>query len=43
MSVTANCSKLKLPGLDERDVRLSKRQYVNTTAASSTTAIQYYY
>jgi hypothetical protein len=26
---------LKLPGLDERDVQLNKRQYVNTTAAAS--------
>jgi hypothetical protein len=32
----ANCSKFKLPGLDERDVPLIKRQCVNTTAARST-------
>ena len=39
----ANCIKLKLPGLDARDVLLTKRQYGNTTAASSATTIQYYY
>ena len=38
-----NCMKLKLPGLDERDVLLTKRQIRNTAAASNTTAIQYYY
>ena len=36
---TANCIKLKLPGLDERDDQLTKRQYVYTTAAASTCAI----
>ena len=39
----ANCIKLKLPGLDERDILLAERQYVNTTAAGCITAIQYYY
>ena len=35
----ANCIKLKLLGLDERDVQLTKRQYFNTTAATSTSAV----
>ena len=35
----ANCIKLKLPELDERNLQLTKRQYINTTAATSTTAI----
>jgi hypothetical protein len=30
---------LKLPGLDQRDVQLTKRQYFNITAATSTRAI----
>ena len=34
-----NSIKLKLPGLDERDVLLTNRQYGNTTAASSTAPI----
>ena len=39
----ASCIKLKLPRLDERDVQLTKRQSVNATAATSTTATQYYF
>ena len=39
----ANCIKLKLLGLYERNVLLTKRQYINTTAGSNTTAIRYYY
>ena len=35
----ANCIKLKLPGLGERDVQLTKRQYANTNTTTSTTAI----
>ena len=35
----ANCIQLKLPGLDERDVLLTKRQYVNITTVTSTTAV----
>ena len=34
-----NCIKLKFLVLDEGDVKLTKRQYVNTTAATSTSAI----
>jgi hypothetical protein len=30
---------VKLPGLDKRDVQLTKSQYVNTTAAISTSTI----
>ena len=37
--VTANCIKLELAELDERDVLLTERQYVNTTSATSTSAI----
>ena len=36
MSAMANCIKLKLPGLDKSDVQLTKKQWINTTAASST-------
>ena len=39
----ANCIKLRLPELDERGVLLTRRQTVNTTATSSTTAFQFYY
>ena len=39
VTTTANCIKLKLLGLDERDILLTKRQYVNTTAVTRTTAI----
>ena len=35
----ANFIKLKLPGLDERDIPQTKRQQVNTTAVISTTAV----
>ena len=38
---TANCIKLGLPGLDEGDVRLTKMQYLNAAAATSTSAIQW--
>ena len=34
---TASCIKLKHPGLDKGSVQLTKRQYVNVTAATSTT------
>ena len=30
---------LRLPGIDERDLQLTKWQYVNTTAATSTSVI----
>jgi hypothetical protein len=32
----ADCIKLELPGLDERYVQLTKRQYINATASNST-------
>ena len=35
----ANCNNLKLSGIEEKDVLLTKRQYANTTDASSTTSI----
>jgi hypothetical protein len=35
----ASYIKLKLSGLEERDVILTKTQYVNTTAATRTTDI----
>ena len=38
-----DCIKLKLLGLDMRNVLLTKRQNINTTAVRSTIAIQYYY
>ena len=34
------CIKLKFPGLDERDVQLTRRHYVNITAATRTTTIR---
>ena len=37
----ANCIKFKLSGLDGRDFSID--QLVNTTAASSTAAIIFYY
>ena len=35
----ANHVRLKLPGLDERNVLLTKRQYINTSTNSSIVAI----
>ena len=35
----AICIKLKLPGLNEKDVLLTQRQYVSRTAATSSTSI----
>ena len=35
----ASCIKLKLPGLDEQDVQLTKKQCINTTDATSNSAI----
>ena len=35
----AKCIKLKLLGLFKRNVQLTKRQYVNTTSATTTTTI----
>ena len=37
---TANCIKLKIPGLGEGDVKLTKREYNNTTAAINTGAYE---
>ena len=34
---------IKILELDELDVQLTKRQYVNVTTPSSTSTIQYYY
>ena len=37
----AICVKLKLLLLDERDIQLKKKQYINTTAATCATAIAF--
>ena len=35
----AICIKLKLPELNKRNLQLTKRQYVNTAVATSTSAV----
>jgi hypothetical protein len=35
----ANCIRLILSGLVERDIQLTKRQYFNTTVATSTSGL----